>query len=39
MVRWSNRIKLDTTTKEDLKEYTTIKCYKYTKRKINDDNL
>jgi hypothetical protein len=39
MVRWSNGIKLDIATKEDLEEYTTTKCYEYTERKINDDNL
>jgi 1,2-phenylacetyl-CoA epoxidase PaaB subunit len=38
-VRWSNGIKLDTATKENLKEYIATKCYKYIKRKINDDNL
>ena len=39
MVKWSDGIKLDTTTKQDLEEYTATKCYKYIERKINNDNL
>jgi len=38
-VKWSNGIKLDTTIKQDLKEYIATKCYKYIERKINDNNL
>jgi hypothetical protein len=39
MVKWSDGIKLNTTIKQDLKEYIATKCYKYTKRKINNNNL
>jgi hypothetical protein len=39
MVKWSNRIKLETAIKEDLEEYTATKCYKYIERKINNNNL
>ena len=39
MVKWSNGIKLDTTIKQDFKEYIATKCYKYTERKINNNNL
>ena len=39
MVKWSDGIKLDTATKQDLEEYTATKCHEYIERKINDDNL
>jgi len=39
MAKWSNGIILDTTTKENLKEYIATKCYKYIKHKINNNNL